>query len=420
MEAAVQFDDVSRQFVLHRERPRSFQELTVNLFRRNDGSHEKFWALRGVSFAVKQGETVGIIGPNGAGKSTALKLISRIIEPTSGRIEVNGRVRALLELGAGFHPDLTGRENIFLNGSILGFGRTEIQRRLDEIIAFAELERFVDVPVKHYSSGMYVRLGFSVAVHTAPEILLVDEVLAVGDQVFQQKCLKRISELRRDGVTIVLVSHGLESIRSLCERAIWLQDGGVQADGSSAEVVDQYLAYSNRHYYQQELAGRSDAKGLDVRTVGGNRWGTFQAEITSLRFLDADGNPCWEFETGQPFTVEIRYRAHEPIRRPAFGVAIYREDGVHISGTNTSVDHFAIEAIEGDGVLYYHLDQLPLLGGHYEFTAAIYDYKSTLAYDHHHRMYAFTVRQGADTRRLEGMIRLPARWRDGLGMPHVL
>jgi len=404
--AVIHFERVSKRFTLHHERHRSFQELAVNLFRRSSGSREALWALRDVSFAVEQGETVGLIGPNGAGKSTVLKLLSRIIEPTSGRVEVDGRVGALLELGAGFHPDLTGRENVFLNGSVLGLSRAEIRRKLDEIVAFAELERFIDVPVKHYSSGMYVRLGFSVAVHTDPEVLLVDEVLAVGDQVFQQKCLRRISELRRDGVTIILVSHNLGSIGNLCERAIWLQDGRIEADGGSAEVVDQYLVFSHKNYY-----GQQQAKPAFV-TQGGesNRWGTFQAEITSLRFLDTAGRPCWEFETGQPFVVEIRYRAHEPINRPAFGVAIYREDGVHISGTNTRVDHFDIEAIEGSGVVTYRLDQLPLLDGRYEFTVAIYDRQSVQAYDHHHRMYSFTVRKGSDTRRLEGMIRLPSRW----------
>jgi ABC-type polysaccharide/polyol phosphate transport system ATPase subunit len=226
---AIQFDHVSKKFILHRERPRSLQELAVNLFRRNNNSHEEFWALQDVSFTVEQGETLGLIGPNGAGKSTALKLISRIIEPTSGQIEVNGQVGALLELGAGFHPDLTGRENIYLNGSILGLSRAQIRRKLDAIIAFAELERFIDVPVKHYSSGMYVRLGFSVAVHTDPEVLLVDEVLAVGDQNFQHKCLERIMEMQRQGITICFVSHGLGEVRRLCSRAVWLDDGMVQA-----------------------------------------------------------------------------------------------------------------------------------------------------------------------------------------------
>ncbi|RLC75531.1 MAG: ABC transporter ATP-binding protein, partial [Chloroflexi bacterium] len=202
MSLAIRFENVSKKFNLHHERKRSFQELALGLFRRDNGSREEFWALRDVDFNVEQGETVGLIGPNGAGKSTALKLVSRIIEPTSGRIKVNGRVGALLELGAGFHPDLTGRENIYLNGSILGLGRAEIERKLDDIIAFAELERFIDVPVKHYSSGMYVRLGFSVAVHTDPEVLLVDEVLAVGDAAFQRKCLERIDRMRSEGVTV--------------------------------------------------------------------------------------------------------------------------------------------------------------------------------------------------------------------------
>jgi len=404
----IRFDQVSKRFVLHHERARSFQELAIGIFRRNHSSREEFWALRDVSFSVEQGEAVGIIGPNGAGKSTALKLATRIIEPTSGRVSVNGKVGALLELGAGFHSELTGRENIFLNCSVLGLSRAEVRRRLDDIVAFSELERFVDIPVKHYSSGMYVRLGFSVAVHTTPEILLVDEVLAVGDQVFQQKCLKRINRLRRDGVTIVLVSHDLSSVIDLCERAIWMQDGTIKADGASAGVVDEYVTYANKHYYQQQLAGKA------TLSIEGRRWGTFEAEITSLRFLDASGNPCWEFETGQPFTVEIRYRANGRIEAPAFGVAIYREDGLHISGTNTTVDRFDIDAIEGDGVVTYHLDHLFLLGGQYQFTAAIYNQTSTHAYDHHHRLYTFVVRQGPDTQRLEGMVYLAPEWQHAI------
>ncbi|HDQ71339.1 MAG TPA: ABC transporter ATP-binding protein, partial [Chloroflexi bacterium] len=197
----ITFDHVSKKFSLHLERARSFQELAVALLRRGDGAslfeeREEFWALKDVSFSVQRGESVGIIGPNGAGKSTTLKLLTRIIEPTSGQVEIRGRVGALLELGAGFHPDLTGRENVYLNGSILGLSRAEIDRKMDDIVGFAELERFIDMPVKHYSSGMYVRLGFSVAVHTEPEILLIDEVLAVGDQNFQRKCMDHIYEMK--------------------------------------------------------------------------------------------------------------------------------------------------------------------------------------------------------------------------------
>lgn len=244
MSAAIQFDHVSKKFILHHERARSFQELAIGLFRRNNRSYEEFWALRDVSFTVAPGETVGIIGPNGAGKSTILKLIARIIKPSSGRIAVRGRVGALLELGAGFHPDLTGRENIYLNGSIMGLSRAEIRRRLDDIISFAELERFIDVPVKHYSSGMLVRLGFSVAVHTYPEILLIDEVLAVGDAAFQRKCIERIISIKKSGSTILFVSHDMEAIQMLCDRALWLNNGYLMADDVPSVVISKYLGSS--------------------------------------------------------------------------------------------------------------------------------------------------------------------------------
>jgi ABC-type polysaccharide/polyol phosphate transport system ATPase subunit len=402
VEAVIQFDNVSRQFVLHHERPRSFQELAVNLVRRRNGSREEFWALRDVSFAVKQGETVGIIGPNGAGKSTVLKLISRIIEPTSGRIEVNGRVGALLELGAGFHPDLTGRENVFLNGSILGLSRAEMRRKLDEIIAFAELERFIDVPVKHYSSGMYVRLGFSVAVHTDPEILLVDEVLAVGDQAFQAKCLQRIAQMREQGVTILFVSHGLDMVRRLCNLAIWLDEGQVQVIGPADQVAVDYLSRVWRDTNIRLLAD-GDAAGR------GRRWGSGEAIVTKVEFRDGTGRPRRAFRTGDTFVVRIHYRAYQPVHNPAFGVAIYREDGSHVNGPNTVQSGYGIDVIDGEGTVDYAIESLPLLPGRYEFTAAIYDYHSVHPYDHQHRAYSFEVQAGAVAGE-EGLVHIPCRW----------
>ena len=222
---AIRFDRVSKKFILHKERPRSFQELALSLFRRHNDPHsrahlsgdsqEEFWALKEVSFTVERGESVGLIGPNGAGKSTALKLVARVLEPSSGRVMVNGQVAALLELGAGFHPDLTGRENIYLNGAVLGFDHKGMRRRFDAIVAFSELEPFIDVPIKHYSSGMYMRLAFAVAVNVDPEILLVDEILAVGDSAFQRKCLDRIYDMRQQGVTILMVSHNLDATARL-------------------------------------------------------------------------------------------------------------------------------------------------------------------------------------------------------------
>ncbi len=379
LSAAISFDRVSKRFILHHERARSFQELALGLVRRNGRSREEFWALQDVSFTVEHGETVGIIGPNGAGKSTVLKLISRILEPTSGQIVVRGRVGALLELGAGFHPDLTGRENIYLNGSILGLSRAEIRRRLDDIIGFAELERFIDVPVRHYSSGMYVRLGFSVAVHTDPEILLVDEVLAVGDAAFQRKCLERINELRRAGVTVLFVSHSAETVRALCTRALWLENGRLVADDVAEAVVLRYLERSR--------------DGMEVIQTGSDerRWGTGRIRIIRVRLLDGEGQERQRFRTGEPLTVEIRYRAEERVERPVFGLAIHRSDGVHITGPNTRFAGLEIPYVEGEGTVRYTVPALPLLEGLYFISVSAHNWEDTEMYEYQDRLYAFRV-----------------------------
>ncbi len=399
---AIQFDSVSKKFILHRERARSFQELALSLFQRNHSSREEFWALRDVSFTVKQGETVGIIGPNGAGKSTALKLISRIIEPTSGRIEVSGRVGALLELGAGFHPDLTGLENIYLNGSILGLSRAEIRRKLDEIISFAELERFIDVPVKHYSSGMYVRLGFSVAVHTDPEVLLVDEVLAVGDQSFQAKCLDKIVDLRRRGVTILLVSHSVETVRNLCSEAVWLDHGLLRGWGPADRVTRDYV----RHiaYTDSAKLERQSPTAVDER-----RWGSGEVEIVDVQLLDARGRERNVFATGEKVTIKMRYHAHQRVDHPVFGIGIHRNDGLLISGPNTQTADFPIDHVEGDGEVCYEIEHLPLLGGTYQISVAVCERYFLRPYDHHDRLYTLRVQPGAVKETL-GLVLIPAWW----------
>jgi len=404
-EPAIQFHRVSKKFVVHHERPRSFQEMVVNLFRR--GRREELWALRDVSFSVERGEALGIIGPNGSGKSTALKLISRILEPTSGEIRVNGRVSALLELGAGFHPDLTGRENIFLNGSLLGLSRREMEAQFARIVEFAELERFIDTPIKHYSTGMTMRLGFAVAIHVQPDILLVDEVLAVGDQSFQARCLDKISELRSQGVTIVFVSHNLEAVQGLCDRALWLQDGEIRAHGSTEQVIDRYLEWVTA----REEAHLAAHHGEGV----GERWGSGEVEIIDVRFLDREGRERHVFRTGEPMIACIRYVAHQRIRRPVFGVAIHRSDGVHVNGPNTKFAGYPIDAIEGEGEIRYIIESLPLLEGTYQFSATCYDYDCVHPYDHHHRMYTFRVQRG-EVREEFGMFYIPSRWehRDGL------
>lgn len=413
MTTAIRFDHISKKFTLHHQRPRSFQELIIQLFRRSNGSsggrsktsrnaiggkREEFWALRDVNFTVEHGETVGIIGPNGAGKSTVLKLIARIIEPTAGAIEVNGRLGALLELGAGFHPDLSGRENIYLNGSILGLSRSEIDQRLGAIIAFAELERFIDMPVRHYSSGMYVRLGFSVAVHTDPEILLVDEVLAVGDAAFQRKCLEKIDELRRQGVTILFISHNADTVRNLCSRAIWLDEGHMVADGSAESVVSRYL--------DRSWSEREDGPNLDFEDQ--RRWGSGKVQITEVRLLDGEGKKQRRFHIGEPFVVEMQYWAEERVNRPVFGLAIHRRDGLHITGPNTQFAGREIPCIEGEGIVRYRVASLPLLEGSYLISVAAHDWDDTEMFDYHDRLHPFRVLCSGEER--YGILSMKGEW----------
>ena len=238
--AAILLEGVSKRFTIQHERPRSFQELLVNFLHRKNGTTEEFWALRDVSFAVEAGETFGIIGPNGSGKSTILKLVTRILEPTTGRISVDGKVAALIELGAGFHPDLTGRENIYLLGAIMGFSAKQMRQRFDRIVQFAEVEQFIDTAIKHYSSGMATRLGFAVAINLDADTLLIDEVLAVGDLQFQEKCLDTIEEFQRQGKTLLMVSHDLGLISRFCHRALLLQHGRIESCGPTREVVEHY------------------------------------------------------------------------------------------------------------------------------------------------------------------------------------
>jgi len=401
--SSVRFANVSKRFILRHERPHSFQEMVLRLFdpRRRD-SFDELWALQDVSFTVEPGETVGLIGPNGSGKSTALKLMARILEPTSGSIKARGKVSTLLELGAGFHPDLTGEENIYLNGSILGLGRKEIARKFDQIVAFAGLGDFIDTPVKHFSAGMYVRLGFAIAAHIEPEILLIDEVLAVGDMAFQIKCWDKITELQEEGITIVLVSHDLDAVQKLCSRVVWLDHGQVRAKGAAEEIAAQYC-----NAVLASLAGRSKPK----RSIadGGRRWGTGEAEILGVEFLDGKGDSHRTFRTGEAMVARIRYRTYKRLDRPTFGIAIYRSDGVHINGPNTRLSDYDIDHIEGEGFIDYWVDALPLLPGIYQFSAAIYDYESIHPYDHHHRLYTFVVQPGG-TMEHEGLLHIACRW----------
>lgn len=399
MTPAIRFDKVSKKFRLDIARPRSLQEMFVQ--RRVRAEAEWFWALKDASFAIEPGEHVGLVGMNGSGKSTLLKLMSRVIQPTSGSIETHGRVAGLLELGTGFHPDLTGRENIFLNASILGLSRAETKRRLEDIVEFADIGPFIDMQVRNYSSGMVVRLGFAITTALEPEVLLIDEVLAVGDVAFQRKCITRLEDLQQQGVTLVFVSHGLEQVKRLCKRAIWISYGAINADGDVDLVGGAYLdAQSpdkNKHAPQPKIAAT-------------NRWGNQLAEVTQVEFLDRNGTCPPYFKTGDPLTMRIHYLAHTRIDRPTIGLAIYRHDGVHVTGPNATRDGTELAQIEGAGYIDYILDYLPLTQGGYEFSAVIYDHDSTQAYDHQHRSFPLEVRaRGLQPQ--EGVVHFRAEWR---------
>jgi ABC-type polysaccharide/polyol phosphate transport system ATPase subunit len=400
----IRCENVSKRFVFTPDTPQTVLETLIATITRQGGRRpHELWAVRDVSFMVRSGETVGIIGRNGSGKSTMLKLITRILRPTSGRIAVHGRVSALLELGAGFHPDLTGRENIYLNASLLGLNKEDINQRYDAIVNFSELEEFIDMPVKHYSSGMYMRLGFSVAVHVDPDILIVDEILAVGDQAFQSKCLERIYEMKRKGVTILMVSHDLDSMRNLCSHLVWMEHGRVQAAGPSNEVAASYMEYSGQRDSQQHLVPQANGQAPF------RRWGTGEVVIERVVFRDAEGNEKVAFKTGDKMVIELCYTVHEPVFDPEFGLAIFRQDGVHVTGPNNRSGGLPLGRIMGSGVMRYTIEQLPLSPALYRVTAAVHDNAVARAYDFHEQAYPFRV-VSAGLRESEGVVILPARW----------
>ena len=383
----ITFENVRKRYRLRHERPRSFREVFAGLLRGRAGppARANLWALDGASFAIQRGESVGLIGPNGAGKSTALKLISRVIVPTSGRIDVRGRVASLLELGTGFHPDLSGRDNVYLNGALIGMGSAEMRRKYDAILDFSELADFIDVPVKHYSSGMFARLAFAVSIHLDPEVLLVDEVLAVGDQAFQRKCLDRIARLQAEGVTIVIVSHSLDTLRTVCSRAIWFDHGHVRADGPADRVIRQYVNQG----VDEEARHLIDAAAAEAREA--RRWGSRRVELTDVRLTNAAGEPQAVYATGDPLVMRMDYRANEPVAEAVFGLALFRQDGLHLTGPNTSFAGLKLPPLHGTGTVTYTIPALPFLDGLFHVSAAVHAPGDGEMYDYHDRAYTFRV-----------------------------
>jgi ABC-type polysaccharide/polyol phosphate transport system ATPase subunit len=346
--------DVSKKFLLQRSGSRTLKAAMIGLFRRTP--LREFWALRDVSFAVGEGETLGIIGANGAGKSTLLSILAGTLTPTSGTLRAQGRVSSLLELGAGFHPELTGRENVFLWGSIMGLSKGKMRDRFDRIVDFAELRDYIDQPVKHYSSGMYVRLGFAVAVEVDPDILLVDEVLSVGDLAFQKKCLQRMDEFRKRGKTMLIVSHDMQTIQAISNRILFLNAGRVMGHGAPESMVGQYESH-----LQAAHAGTMSRE-----------WGTREALITQVTFTGADGQSKRDFKWDEPVHVSIGYKAPHRIVQPVFGFSIADQAGHPIYGNNTQNEAVSIPFIEGEGTIRLRFPRLPFPSGTFLFSASLH------------------------------------------------
>jgi ABC-type polysaccharide/polyol phosphate transport system ATPase subunit len=381
-----------------------------------------FDALTGVSFDVARGRTCGIIGRNGSGKSTLLKLIAGIGVPTSGHIRVEGRVSALIELGAGFHPEISGRENVLINGMMLGLSKREVEGKFDEIVSFAELAPFIDAPVKTYSSGMYMRLGFAVAIHVDPDVLLVDEVLAVGDESFTHKCLAKFGELRRRGKTVLLVTHTTDLVTRFCDEAIWIDAGVVRATGDPKRVVDAYLmdvAAEEGRTLAARDAGRPvsrDTPPLRTQAEPGppadmfraepGRWGTQEAEIVAVEMRCGQNAPAQVLTSGEPFELRLRVRAAHPLSDVAFGFAIFNAEGVCCYGTNTHIDGATASPLVGEAEVSVRIDNLYLVDGLYSVDVAVHN-QSGLPYDYHRQLHSFRVQ--ADTKDV-GIFRPPHRW----------
>jgi ABC-2 type transport system ATP-binding protein/lipopolysaccharide transport system ATP-binding protein len=397
---AIRAENLSKRFWLYGERHTSLKQRVV---RGKLPKGREFWALRDASFEIERGSTFGLMGQNGSGKSTTLKVLAGIYRPTSGSVVVDGRVSALLELGAGFHGDLTGRENIRLNGAILGLSGKQITSAMDQILDFAGIGEFIDLPVKIYSSGMFVRLAFAVAVSLDPEILMVDEVIAVGDEEFQRKCFDHLFDLRKRGTTIVLVTHSLGLIRDICDQAMWLEHGQIRGLGPAVEVADAYIADVNEREVQAHQVTSAEASPSGES----KRLGSGEVRITSLEFLDGDGKPSPVLLAGAPCTIRMHYSSQEQISHVIFGLGFLHESGANVSGPNSGRrGSWAIEA--GSGYVDFVVEELLLQPGTYQVSTAIVDRGHT--FDYADREFDLRVRGRGDQE--PGLTRMPGTWND--------
>ncbi len=416
---AINVDHVSRVYQKYSARHRflTFKSALVrgDIFRALR-PEELVTALEEVDFRVEEGQTYGVIGENGSGKSTLLKVVAGISKPTSGRIATQGKVSALIELGAGFHPEITARENIFINGIMLGLTKKEIHDKFDEIVRFAELEEFVDAPVKTFSSGMYMRLGFSVAINVNPHILLIDEVLAVGDASFVPKCLDKIDDFRRRKKTILFVSHDLATVERICDRVVWLKNGRVMTIGESKRVVDTYLqdiaakqerAFEKAHE-ERELRVEQSFEA-DRRE---NRWGKREIEIKKVVLRNDTGQEKHVFSPEEGLAIEMEIESYSKIDDFVFGIGVFNSEGISCYGTNTSLEEYDPKLIQGRGKVVCRIEKLNLINGTYYLDLAVHK-RDGYPYDYHQNMYTFLV---SSTLKDVGVTRLPHKWEFSRGI----
>lgn len=366
-------------------------------------------ALKDISFEVKKGEALGIIGANGSGKTTILRLLSKVTAPTKGSVNVSGKVAPLIQVGAGFHPELTGRENVYLNATIMGLSKKEIDEIYDDIVSFADLGRFMGTPVKRYSSGMYVRLGFSVVANIDPDIFLIDEVLSVGDMNFQRKCLDKMNMFRNSNKTIIFVSHNLSAVKSLCERVIWLNEGEIKKEGDPEEVVSEYTSY---------MSSKSQFVNDITYVDGKTRWGTGEARFIDIKVLNQEGESKNSFMPGEEITIRLEYEAHKRIESPVFWVGLLNDDEVRVFGSYFNKKRIGRYSIEGKGILECKIDSLLMRPGNYYIMVGVYGEFGNLAIDRIGRAAVFRINdnkiEGFEKYHgygAKGIINLPHQWK---------
>lgn len=400
---------LGKQYIRYRGgRPHSLRQLASRLVQ-NRGARERFWALRDVSFSLRRSEMLGVIGHNGSGKSTLLRLLAGVMRPDEGSVRVRGRIGGLLQLGVGFHPDQSGRENVFTNGIVAGLTRREVAQRFESIVSFAGLENFIDSPLRTYSTGMRMRLGFAIAAHTDPDVLLIDEVLTVGDLAFQRKCLDRIELYKASGCTIVFVTHSLEEVKEHCERALWLRNGEVVAFGNSEVIADQYkeemLAETRRR--SSGASGPKAAPNGVMLLKDVNRFGSREMEIETVRLLDAQEREVTELRSGESLTVEVAYHAPVPIDSPIFSVAISDRKHQDCFDTSTEAEGVLLPRLVGRGKIALRLGRLDLNRGEYFVNVGVYPSDWRYTYDYHWHVYPLNITSGTPS---SGILSPPRRW----------